>query len=1054
MQRQSIFIILKIKIYMQLKFTFCLVFALLIFFGSSAFAQNIHINGKVTENGTGIALPGASIKIKGTTVGTTSDQAGNYTLTIPQKGATVVVSFIGFETIEKVVTQGGEMNFSLLESSSKSLSEVVVIGYGSQKTEKVTGSIATIKNTDIEKTNAVRIEDALQGKVSGVTIIQSGSPGTNPTLLIRGVPSYTGSDPLVVIDGVEQTLTDFNSLNPMDVESVSILKDAAATAIYGVKGGNGVVLVTTKSGKKNQKTQFRLSSSYGQQQVANEVAVLNASQYAAMLNEGSTLSGGAPIFPNLSTVGVGTNWQDQIFKKAPLQNYALSATGGSEKITYFLEAGATDQAGIVGGGSKSDYGRYNFTANLNFDLTSKLKFIFNVTDVVLNSKGVGENSFNSIIGEALNFDPTVPVYNNVANTTGQYGFSTLELQEVHNPLTTLQNTYNKRLGNKLYGKFELQYELIKDLKLTSRFGYTDYNDNAKSFNPLVFYGLNNTDNTMNADQSAVGGDHNSVTSVRNSNFNWNWDTYANYDYTLKNDHHFQAVVGFALAESSGNQIGVSRQDVPFNSWTFADYTAATGVNTATNTNAQTGYYYQYSDNKLSYFARLNYDYKEKYLVTLSDRIDGDQVFGANNKFGNFYAGSLGWIISKEDFFHSDLVDFLKLRGSYGVSGNSNASNVQTTSIITGGPYNNIGNSNGYNFNNIFYSGSSIGSLANPDLAWEKDKQIDIGADIELSHKFSFTLDVYKKDVSGLLFTPSQSAYLGTVPASNANIGTTSTKGIDAMVSYNDRISKNFKLSTSLTFGTFSSLVTSTNSDNSAIVQGGYFFNGQSQPTTIFKKGYAPGTFWGYKTDGLFQTVAQIAASPTQTGAQPGDIKYKDINGDGVVNSADQTSLGNAFPKFTIGWNLNLVYKQFDFTAFVYVSEGNKIFKAWDRNANFTNKPSTILGRWTGPGTTNNAEYPLYTFTDPNDNARVSDRYIEDGSFVKIKNLQLGYTIPKSVLKGENTSFRIYAQVKNAYTFTKYTGFDPEISGGLLNSGVDYGYYPQARVFLLGLDFKF
>ena len=1039
---------------MQLKFTICLVIAMLIFFVSGANSQNIHISGKVTESATGVTLPGASIKIKGTNIGTIADTDGNYSLSFPQQDATVVVSFIGFITIEKKVIPGGVLNFALVASTSKSLSEVVVIGYGSQKTEKVTGAISSIKNTDIEKTSAVRVEDALQGKVSGVTIIQSGSPGTNPTLLIRGVPSYTGSDPLVVIDGVEQTLTDFNSLNPMDVESMSILKDAAATAIYGVKGGNGVVLVTTKTGRKNQKTQFRLSSSYGRQEVVSEVAVLNASQFAAMANEGSTLSGGAILFPNLKSLGVGTNWQDQIFKKAPVQNYALSATGGSEKMTYFLEAGATNQAGIVGGSDKSDYARYNFTANLTFDLTSKLKFILNATDVVLDSKGVGENSFNSIIGEALNFDPTVPVYNNVPNTVGKYGFSTLELQEVHNPLTTLENTYNKRLGNKTYGKFELQYDVIKGLKLTSRMGYTYYNDNAKSFNPLVFYGLNNTDNTMNADGSAVSGDHNSVTSVRNSNFNWNWDTYANYDFSVKTDHHFQAVLGFALAESSGNQIGVTRQDVPFNSWTYADYTAAVGVNTATNTNAQTGYYYQYSDNKLSYFTRLNYDYKEKYLLTLSDRIDGDQVFGSNNKFGNFYAGSLGWIISKEDFFHSDLVDFLKLRGSYGVSGNSNASNVQTTSIITGGPYNNIGNSNGYNFNNIFYSGSTIGSLANPALAWERDKQADIGVDIELGHKFSFNLDVYKKDVSGLLFTPSQSAYLGTVPASNANIGTTRTKGIDAMVSYTDRFGKDFRLSTSVTFGTFSSMVTSTNSDNSAIVQGGYFFNGQSQPTTIFEKGYAPGTFWGYKTDGLFQTQAQINSSSTQLGAQPGDIKYKDINGDHAITSADQTSLGNAFPKFTLGWNLNLVYKQFDFTAFIYVSQGNKIFKAWDRNANFTNKPATLLARWTGAGTTNNAEYPQYTFTDPNNNSRVSDRYLEDGSFVKIKNLQLGYTIPKTVFKAENTQLRFYAQVKNLYTFTKYTGFDPEISGGLLNSGVDYGYYPQARTFLLGLDFKF
>ena len=1014
-------------------------------------AQSIKISGKVTD-GAGQPLPGVTVAVKGTQLVTTTTPDGKYSVTAPAN-ATLSFSFIGYARKEVAVNSATVINI-ILSDDNKALNEVVVVGYGSQKSEKVSGAISTIKSSDVEKVNAVRVEDAIQGRVSGVEVIQSGSPGVNPTVLIRGIPSYTGSDPLVVIDGVEQTLTDFNSLNPTDVESISILKDAAATAIYGVNGGNGVILVTTKTGKKNQKTQFRLSSSYGVQQVANKVDVLNATQFAAIENEGSTLSGGPVIFPNLSTVGVGTNWQDQIFKNAPLQNYALSATGGSEKTTYFLEAGYTDQAGIVGGIDKSNYGRGNFTANLNFELTPKLKFIINATDVILNSKGVSENSFNSIIGDALNFDPTVPVYNNVPNTVGAYGFSKLELQEVHNPLTQLANTYNNDIGNKLYGKFELQYDVIKNVKLTSRFGYTNYNDNSKSFNPLVFYGLNNTDNTMNADGSTVSGDHNSVTSVRNSNFNYNWETYANYDFNYKTDHHFQAVAGITFARTSGNQIGVSRQDVPFNSWTFADYTAATGVNSATNTNAQTGYYYQYSDKKLSYFARLNYDYKDKYLATFSDRIDGDQVFGANNKFGNFYAGSLGWIASKEDFFHSDLVTFLKFRGSYGISGNSNASNAQVSTIVTGGPYNTIGNSNGYSFGNTFVPGSSVGSLANPDLAWEKDKQTDVGFDIELAHHFTFNFDLYQKDVSGLLFTPTQSLYLGTVPASNANIGSTSTKGIDAMVSYNDKLGKDFRIGTSLTFSVFKSLVTATNSDNSAIVTGGSFYNGQSQTATVFKKGYAPGEFWGYKTDGLFQTQAQINQSPTQAGAQPGSIKYKDIDGDGVITSADQTDLGSPFPKFTIGWNLNLSYKNFDFTSFVYISQGNKIFKAWDRNANYTNKPSTILARWTGPNSTNNAADPQYTFTDVSDNSRVSDRYIEDGSFVKIKNVQLGYTIPKSVLKGQNTSLRIYAQVKNAYTFTKYTGFDPEISGGILNSGVDYGNYPQARTWLVGLDFKF
>lgn len=1030
---------------------FTLIILLLLTSLSTVFAQSIKISGKITDD-SGSALPGVTISVKGTGSATSSDVNGSYSISAGAN-STLVYSFVGFSTQVIAVDNRTVINI-ILQPATTTLNDVVVVGYGTQKSEKVSGSISTLKSSDIQKDNPVRIEDAIQGRVSGVQVIQSGSPGVNPTVLIRGIPSYTGSDPLVVIDGVEQTLTDFNALNPADVESISILKDAASTAIYGINGGNGVILVTTKTGKKNSTPKFNFNGSYGIQQVAHEVSVLNATQYGAMLNEGSTMSGGPVLFPNLSTLGAGTNWQDQVFKNAPLQQYQLSASGGGTNMTYFLSFGSTEQDGIVGGGTKSVYDRNNFTANLNFDLTSKLKFNVNVTDVILNSKGVSENSFNSVLGEALNFDPTVPVYNTVPNTIGQYGFSTLELQEVHNPLTTLQNTYNKDLGNKLYGKFELQYEIIKGLNLTSRFGYTKYNSNAKSFNPLIFYGLGNADNTLNGDGTTIANSHNSVSSTQSSNFNWDWETYANYDFSVAKDNHFQAVLGTALVRTSGNQIGVSRQDVPFNSWDYADYTAATGVNTPDNTAAQTGYYYQYSDQKLSYFGRLNYDYKEKYLASISDREDGDQVFGANKKFANFYAGSLGWIISKEDFFSSKLITFLKLRGSYGTSGNSNAGNAQTSSIITGGPYNNIGNSNGYTFGGTFVPGSTIGSLANPDLSWETDKQTDIGLDIEFHHQFTVNLDVYNKVVDGLLFTPTQSLYLGTVPASNANIGTTSTKGIDAMFSYNGHISKSFGISTSVTFSAFKSLVTATNQDNSALVQGGYFFNGQSQPATIFKKGYAPGEFYGYKTSGLFQNGAQIAASATQPGAQPGDIRYVDVNHDNVITSADQTELGNPFPKFTIGWNLNLTYKQFDFTSFVYISEGNKIFTAWDRNATYTNKPSTILARWTGEGSTNDAQDPRYVFTDPNDNARVSDRYIQDGSFIKIKNLELGYTLPKSLLTAKNTNLRVYAQVRNAYTLTKYTGFDPEISGGILNSGVDYGNYPQARTFLLGVDFKF
>ena len=497
--------------------------------------------------------------------------------------------------------------------------------------------------------------------------------------------------------------------------------------------------------------------------------------------------------------------------------------------------------------------------------------------------------------------------------------------------------------------------------------------------------------------------------------------------------------------------------MPFNSWSFADFTAATGTNTSANSNALSGYYYEYFNRHLSYFGRINYDFNNKYLASVSIRRDGSNAFGANNKFGNFYAGSLGWVLSNEKFFHSSFFNFVKLRTSYGLVGNDGNASPQYNSIVTGGPsYGPTANSNGYTFGNVFYPGSTLGATVNPNLKWEKQLQFNAGLDVNfLSNKFSLNADYFQKNVDGLLFTPSASLYLGTVPIPLANIGSTSTKGIDLTLGYNDRIGKNLKIKTSVTFTTFNSVVTATNTDGTAKILGGYYFNGQSQSVTVFEKGQTPFYFYGYKTQGLFQTTTDIAKAPTQTGAQPGDIKFADMNGDGVIDANDKTKIGNPFPKYTIGWNLGLDYKHFDFSVFVYASVGNDIYRAYERNANYTNKFRSVLARWTGAGSTNDARYPRYSFTDPNNNARVSDRYVEDGSFIKIKNIQLGYTISSSNTKSLIKSLRIYAQVKNAFTFTKYTGFDPEITGGgLANTGVDLGAYPQARVYSFGIDVKF
>lgn len=1040
---------------MKLKLTLLCLVVLAGSFLYQAIGQAFTVSGRVTNKSTKEPLAGATITIKGSSASTITGPQGNFSINVPKKGSTLVVSYAGMNDAEYTTGNNNTaVEILLEESTATTLSDVIVVGYGTQKVTKVSGAISTIKSADIEKLRPTRAEEALQGRASGVNVIQNGSPGSKPTVLIRGIPSFSGTDPVVIIDGVPQTLTDFNSINAADIESVSVLKDAATTAIYGVKGGNGVIVVTTKSGRKNQKTEIAFSSNYGVQEVMKTIGVLNATEYGAIINEGSTVAGGNVIFPNLSLLGVGTDWQDEIFHKASIQSHYVTARGGSDKMSYFLSGGYLSQGGIVGGNDKSRFSRGNFTANLNFDLTSRLKFIVNTTGVILDSKGVQENSFNSVLGSALNFDPTVPVYNTVANTTGKYGFSNLLLSEIFNPLTKLDNTYNKNVGNKLYGKFELQYDVIKNLKLSTRFGYTKYDGNAKSFSPLVFYGPLNVDNSMNADGSAVAGKHNSVSHEKSSNFNYTWESFANYNFKIKKQHNFETVLGFSVAKISGNAAGASRQDVPFNSWEFADFTSAVGVNSATNTNALTGYYYQYFRRNLSYFTRINYDYQDKYLASFTARRDGSYAFGADNKYANFFSGSVGWVVSKENFFHTGFIDYLKLRGSYGSIGNENV-NPQYVEIITGGSsYGPTANSNGYTFGNVFYPGATVGSAANNSLRWEKQLQANVGFDMTFfKNKISLSADYFQKKVDGLLFTPSASLYLGTVPIPTANIGSTESSGIDLTLGYTESIGKAFKLNSSLTFTTAKNEVTATNSDGTAKIFGGYYFNGQSQSVTVFEKGFTPGYFYGYKTAGLFQSFAEVAAAPSQAGAQPGDIRFVDVNGDKIINAADKTKIGDPFPEFTLGWNLNLTYKNFDFNSFVYASVGNDIYSAYERNANYSNKYRAVLARWTGEGTTNDAKNPRYSFTDANSNIRVSDRYVEDGSFVKIKNVQLGYTFPASVTKKAFSKLRIYVQVKNAYTFTKYSGYDPEIAGGILDTGIDRGAYPQARTYAIGLDIK-
>ena len=1006
-------------------------------------AQNI--SGLVTDSDDGEPLSGVNILVEDKNQGAVSDFDGNFTIENFQSGSTLVFSYLGYKTLKLKISSTDLLNDNILISMEKDLSEldeVIVIGYGSQKLSDISGAVSTVNADAIEASSPVRVEDALQGQASGINIISSGSPGSKPTVLIRGITSYAGNDPLVVIDGVSATIDDLNSLNPNDVKSVNVLKDAAMASIYGVKGGSGVIVITTKSGKRNTETSFSLNTSVGNQEVVRTIDVLNAYEYAAILNEASANAGEGIVFPNISDFGDGTNWQDEVLIEAPIVNHSITASGGSDNTSYYVSAGYTGQDGVVGGGEKSFFNRTNFTTNINTDLTDKTKLLLNTNYTNIKGKSLAENGITSVLSNALNFDPTVSPFENES-----FGISETITQEIINPLAQIDNTYNENKVNKIQGKIELQHELMNKFNITSRFGYTYVDIYGKAFIPFQFYGAGHNQTNSNPDLSPivavdsegnVTSTHNRVTESHTNYFNYTYELYGNYDFTINENHNFQTVAGFSIGENKGSNISATNEDIPFNSWDYADVSAATG-----NATQQTSGSWQYVSRNLSYFARVLYDFNEKYYASFTGRMDGSTSFGKNNKFGFFPSASIGWVVSKEDFFEDiPVLDYLKFRASYGTLGNDNIS--PQFSLISTFP--------SYVFNGSITPGSSLGSIPNDDVSWENQVQMNVGIDTRIfNDKVSFSVDYFKKTVDDLLFSPNLSLYLGTPSFPTTNIGSTESTGIDATISLNSSIGA-LAISSNLNFTTAENKVVSINNGDKYIWGAGYGIPYRS--IVRFEEGFSPGYFFGYVTDGIFQTQDEVNNHATQNGAVPGDIRFVDVNGDGIVNDNDRTQIGDPFPDFTIGWNLNLDYKAFDLNIFTYASVGNDIYRAYERNLNYTNRFSSTLARWTGAGTS--YDEPRVTFVDSNNNTRASNRYIEDGSYLRIKNIQLGYKFPNTLI--DELGFdevRAYFQVKNALTLTEYSGFDPEISvGGVLNTGIDYGTYPQPRIWSMGLNIKF
>ena len=1009
---------------MKTKFlTHFLSFTLTVVFGFSMHSQSI--SGTVTDDN-GVALPGATVLVKGTTNGVSTDFDGAFTISASIDD-TLVFSFIGYASQSILVGSSSAINVSL--SPDNLLDEVVVTGYGSQKASNISGSVSIVSREQVEKIKPLRIEDALQG-TTGLNVISSPNPGGKPSVLIRGITSFSGTDPLVVIDGINSSLYDMDAISPSDIESVSVLKDASTTAMYGVRGGSGVIVITTKSGKKNQDTVFSLDTSFGMQEVDKYIDVLNASQYAAILNEGSVTSGGNLIFTDLSSLGVGTNWQKELFDSAPISTTNFSASGGSATTTYFISAGYTSQEGVVGGGDKDFFDRSTFSANFTTDMSEKLKAIVQTKYSNIQGNGHGGGQ----IFNALNFDPTVPLM-----TDGKYSTSGTITQEVINPMAGLSNSYSDNKTDKLIGKIELQYDLLDNFKITTRIGYSSIWQQQKSFSPLRFYGVGHNSTNANADLSPrTSDDHSRVSESKQNWFNYTYELFGNYDFNINDEHNFNVFAGFTIGKQTYNFLSGSNVDVPNNSWTYADLSAATGGIEDQSTGSN-----QSVSRSVSLMTRIEYDFQEKYLASVTVRRDGSTSFGKNNKFAIFPSASFGWVASNEDFFESSFINFVKIRASYGSVGNDNASPQFGT----------ISNFPKYTFGDTITAGSTLLGIPNDDVSWENQIQTNAGVDLAFfDSKLRFTADYFIKTVDDLLFSPTLSLYLGIPAYPIANIGKTETKGFEISLSYNDDISDKISFSNTFNFTTAENLVKEINNGDKYIWGSGYGIPFTS--LTQFRQGESPGIFWGYKTNGIFQNQSEISNHATQDNAQPGDIRYVDVNGDNKIDSEDRTKIGDPFPDFTLGWNFALNVSNFDLSVFTYASVGNDIFRGYERNLNYTNKFASVLNRWTGEGSS--SIEPRYSFIDANNNTRASDRYVEDGSFVKIKNIQLGYSFPLRE-SSSLTSLRIYALAKNAFTFTDYRGYDPEISNGggpVLDTGVDRGTYPSPRIVSLGLNIKF
>lgn len=938
-------------------------------------------------------------------------------------------------------------------TKEKSIEEVVVIGYGTQKKSNVTGAISSIKASDIENAPAGRPEQVLQGRAAGVNVISnSGQPGSKATIRVRGITSFGSSnDPLWVVDGI--VVDDIGWLNQSDIENIEILKDGASSAIYGVSAARGVILVTTKKGKKGR-LNLSYNGFYGVGHASKRLDLLNATQYGTIMNEAYTNAGKDPLFANPQSLGQGTDWQDVVFGTSERSNHEFSINGGNDKSTFYGSFGYYDQTGIV----MSDISYYK-------RLTARLNSTHKVTDwltvgqtlAYTNTKSQGidaNNEFGGPLSSAINLDPTTPLINpDVSNIPVgaqpylirdkngvPYGVSSLVQNEMVNPLAfkaTKQGNYG--WSNDFIANIFAEAKIMQDLTFKSSINGKKSYWGSQNFKPLYYFNSNNSNLGVN-----------NLARSSQEKLEWSLENTLNYQKRF-GKHNLNVLVGNGYYEYNiGFGQTVTYSDLPITDWQDASFNFDVGK-----TNQTIDAWDNIVTHKASYFGRVVYDYDNKYLFTGTVRRDGSSKFGANNHWGTFPAFSLGWNVNNENFWpENKVINTLKLRGGYGVLGNDGIGDFKFASFYVSGANHTFFNDQGQE---VILPGYLPNTLANPDLKWETTSQLNVATDIKFLNDFSLTVDYFKKKTSDILRTIYIPGYVGVTVAPTANIGDMENEGVEVELGYKKNW-EDFGISLNGNFGYLKNTVTRLEQGRDYIDGPGFQSMGPVSRTQV---GESYGSFYGFQDLGVFQNQTQVDNYVDANGnkilpnAKPGDFIWADTNGDGQITDADKVNLGNSVPKFTFGLTANLNYKNWDFMVFAQGQAGNKIFQGLRRldllNANYQ---TAILDRWHGEGTSNTTAILSVDDSRNKNYTRMSNYYLQKGDYVRIKLVQLGYTLPKDVTdKFGMGKVRFYVTGENLFTITKYTGYDPEIAAGD-SFGIDRAYYPQARTFIFGANITF